>query len=97
MPSFEEDALARAQQMHRRNPQQNANRQSAKQNPESETIKTPQKPAAQTEKAEQNPNDGVLNALFKDKEQSLILLLIVLLMEEKSNPSLLLALIYLLI
>lgn len=41
-------------------------------------------------------NDSFLNVLFKDKDQSIILLLIVLLMEENSNPTLLLALIYLL-
>ena len=47
--------------------------------------------------AQQTKNDGLLDVLFKDKEQSLILLLIILLMEENSEPTLLLALVYLLI
>lgn len=41
-------------------------------------------------------SDSFLNELFKNKDQSIILLLIVLLMEENSNPTLMLALIYLL-
>ena len=53
MPSFEEEAFNRAQQMHRK----------------------PQ---------------------FNNKEQSLILLLVILLMEENTDPSVLLALMYLL-
>ena len=38
-----------------------------------------------------------LDMLFKNKEQSLILLLLVLLMDENADPTLLLALVYLLI
>ena len=38
-----------------------------------------------------------IKAFFKDKEESIILLLVLLLMEEKTDPSLLLALMYLLI
>ena len=44
-----------------------------------------------------SPLNGVLKSLFNDKEQSIILLLIILLMGEDSSPSLLLALLYLLI
>jgi hypothetical protein len=41
-------------------------------------------------------DDGLLNLMFKNKEQSLILLLVILLMEENTDPSVLLALMYLL-
>ena len=40
---------------------------------------------------------GIFEALFKDKEKTLILSLILLLMDEKSDNSLMLALLYLLI
>ncbi len=43
-----------------------------------------------------NLNDPV-KAFFRDKEESIILLLVMLLMDEKADPSLLLALMYLLI
>ena len=41
--------------------------------------------------------DNGMELLFKDKEQSLIMLLLILLMNEDSDPSLMLALLYLLI
>lgn len=110
MPSFEEDAFARAQQMHRKRPQ---NRSQVNNNtqPDNPPPK-PQEPPVTEQKEVQIPtaqaqtsvpvsapvkSDSFLNALFKDKDQSIILLLIVLLMEENSNPTLLIALIYLLI
>lgn len=40
---------------------------------------------------------GILETLFKDKEKTLILALVLLLIDEKSNNSLILALLYLLI
>lgn len=111
MPSFEEDAFARAQQMHRRRPQNQsqvnfkttqANNQPPK--PQESPVTEPKEvqiPAPQTQKSvpssENVKSDSFLNVLFKDKDQSIILLLIVLLMEENSNPTLLIALIYLLI
>ena len=77
MPSFEEEAFNRAQQMHRK-PQFN------REAPRREVPKQPEK------------DDGLLNLMFKNKEQSLILLLVILLMEENTDPSVLLALMYLL-
>ena len=74
MPSFEEEAFNRAQQMHRK-PQFNR---------EAPRREVPKK------------DDGLLNLMFKNKEQSLILLLVILLMEENTDPSVLLALMYLL-
>ena len=79
MPSFEEEAFNRAQQMHRK-PQFN------REEPKSEL---PEPPVPKKD-------DGLLNLMFKNKEQSLILLLVILLMEENTDPSVLLALMYLL-
>lgn len=107
MPSFEDDAFARAQQMHRRRAQNQS-----QMNFNTPTVNTNAKPqekptAEQKEASDIHPeptvrnapekSDSFINVLFKDKDQSIILLLIVLLMEENSNPTLLLALIYLLI
>ncbi len=93
MPSFEEEAFNRAQQMHRK-PQFN------REVPKREVPKPPEK---QEEPKPEIPNppvpkneDGLLNMMFKNKEQSLILLLVILLMEENTDPSVLLALMYLL-
>lgn len=93
MPSFEEEAFNRAQQMHRK-PQFN------REVPKREVPKPPEK---QEESKPEIPNppvpkndDGLLNLMFKNKEQSLILLLVILLMEENTDPSVLLALMYLL-
>lgn len=93
MPSFEEEAFNRAQQMHRK-PQFN------REVPKREVPKPPEK---QKEPKPEIPNppvpkkdDGLLNLMFKNKEQSLILLLVILLMEENTDPSVLLALMYLL-
>lgn len=109
MPSFEEDAFARAQQMHRRRPQ-NHSQVNNNTHPDNLSPK-PQEPPVAEQKEVQIPasqaqtsvpvsdtvkSDSFLNALFKDKDQSIILLLIVLLMEENSKPTLLIALIYLL-
>lgn len=106
MPSFEEEALSRAQQMHRRPPYYKEGSNSAK--------PTEQKKAesfGKSEKSEKTENtnnskpvqnngkrqENLLDIMFRNKEQSLILLLIVLLMEDNAEPSLLLALMYLLI
>lgn len=45
----------------------------------------------------QYDTSGILETLFKDKEKTLILALVLLLIDEKSNNSLILALLYLLI
>lgn len=107
MPSFEDDAFARAQQMHRRRAQNQS--QTNFNTPTVNTAARPQEmPTAEQKETSDirsepavshtpEKNDSFINVLFKDKDQSIILLLIVLLMEENSNPTLLLALIYLLI
>lgn len=93
MPSFEEEAFNRAQQMHRK-PQFNR---------EAPRMEVPKQPEKQEESKSEIPeppvpkkDDGLLNLMFKNKEQSLILLLVILLMEENTDPSVLLALMYLL-
>lgn len=100
MPSFEEEAFARAQQMTKRQPFYGNNQQSQKSVPKQEQMpKKEQKPVPEKppEQKLQNGNNSLLDMLFKNKEQSLILLLLVLLMDEKTDPTLLLALVYLLI
>ena len=55
-------------------------------------------PQNHTEENQLTPKvPGALDFLLKDKEQSLIMLLIVLLMNEETDPSLTLALLYLLL
>ena len=93
MPSFEEEAFNRAQQMHRK-PQFN------REVPKREVQKPPEKQEEPKPEIPEPPvpkkDDGLLNMIFKNKEQSLILLLVILLMEENTDPSVLLALMYLL-
>lgn len=93
MPSFEEEAFNRAQQMHRK-PQFN------RESPRREVPKQPEKQEEPKSEIPEPPvvkkDDGLLNLMFKNKEQSLILLLVILLMEENTDPSVLLALMYLL-
>ncbi len=107
MPSFEEEAFNRAQQMHRRpSYSPNANSNSGTQHSDFAAPKPepsePQEPQP-SEKAESMPSahqsneTGLIDTLLQNKEQNLLLLLIILLMEENSEPTLLLALIYLLI
>lgn len=105
MPSFEEEAFARAQRMHRRLPHHRDSAQNPEQlrtaENEQKTEQSSPPPKAEmpknTNHNEHRPNDGLLDIMFKNKDQSLILLLIILLMEEDTEPSLLLALMYLLI
>lgn len=102
MSSFEEDAFARAQQMHRRRAQNQTQPTASPPKPQEPPPKISEErsePTPQLQKPHTAPaqSNGFMDALFKDKDQSIILLLIVLLMEENSNPTLLLALIYLLI
>lgn len=93
MPSFEEEAFNRAQQMHRK-PQFNreAPRREVPKQPEKQEEPKPEIPEPPVPKKD----DGLLNLMFKNKEQSLILLLVILLMEENTDPSVLFALMYLL-
>lgn len=83
MASFEEEALRRAQQMHSRPPHQ-TEREKKPKPPEKKPEDTPQK----TDNKQENKAQG--------QQKSLILLLLLLLSGEKADPSLLLALMYLL-
>lgn len=91
--SITREALRRASQMQGKAPRNN---------PPSELSKPPDEHSERhhhpPEPPEKPPNpDFGLEALFKDKETSVILILIILLMGEKGCEHLLLALIYLLI
>ena len=97
MPSFEEEAFERARQM-------SHNRRAAKPAPPpSETAPPvepqkpqpvePQKPMA---KPMPKPPD-LMETLFRNKENSLIMMLLLLLMDENSDPTLIFALVYLLL
>ncbi len=106
MPSFEEEAFSRAQQMHRRTPyyREQAQKRDAPPAEKAEPAQQENKSENKFENKENQKNSGtnqnrqgLLDIMFQNKEQSLILLLIVLLMEENTEPSLLLALMYLLI
>ena len=94
MASFEEEAFSRAQQMHRRTPfQQNSQPPS----PKKEESKVETIPEKTPVKEKPRESHNILDSLFQNKEQSIILLLIILLMDEKADPTLLLALLYLLL
>lgn len=95
MPSFEEEAFARASQLHRRDDRRKPPPKPEPPKPEPK----PQPPKPQPPKApellpEKAPN--LMETLFADKDKSLILLLLMLLMDGESDPSLLFALAYLL-
>ena len=99
MPSFEEEAFERARQM-------SHNRRAAKpapppaepappiepQKPQPQPVE-PQKPMA---KPMPKPPD-LMETLFRNKENSLIMMLLLLLMDENSDPTLIFALVYLLL
>ena len=94
-----QDALKRAAQLKSR-----GSRQSRKTPPRPRQEKPPESPEpsepprSEPEKPHHKPPSlSGLNVLFRDKEQGIILLLIILLMDENCEPSLLLALMYLLI
>ena len=84
MPGFEEEAFARAQQLHHARPK---NPVAERRNPSEHTE--PPKP-------KKPPKEGILEVFFKDKERSIIMTLLLLLMDEQTDPGLLLALVYLL-
>lgn len=94
--SITRDALKRAQQMnsYSANPgkpaKQNRPPQIPQDVPQEENI-------PKTEITKQNKNTNFLDMLLGNKEQSLILLLLVLLMNEDCDPTVLLALLYLLL
>lgn len=107
MPGFEEEAFRRAQQISR--PRAVRERAETVREPEKpkhkpEVREEPKEKSANAEnskkeiKSNSKPeNPGLIETLFKDKEKSVILALILLLSDENSEPSLLLALMYLLI
>lgn len=102
MPSFEEEAFSRAQQMHRRTPYYREQTQKRDAPPAENAEPVQQENKFENKENQKNSGtnqnrQGLLDIMFQNKEQSLILLLIVLLMEENTEPSLLLALMYLLI
>ena len=99
MPGFEEEAFQRAQRMSRPRPQ-NEKREAPPEpkKPEPEISETPDENFKEEIKSKASPPEtGLIEALFKDKEKSIILALILLLSDTNNDPSMLLALAYLLI
>ena len=91
MASFEEEALRRAKQMRTRSePYERENP------PEQKSDNIPPKTEPKGEIKPQGTQKSLVDFLLADREQSLILLLLLLLSGEKADPSLLLALMYLL-
>lgn len=95
MASFEEEALRRAKQLH-------SNTSQAERDKRQKPMPVPNKeePNKQISQETKNPpqpqHKNLVDLLLADKEQSLILLLLLLLSGAKADPSLLLALMYLL-
>ncbi|MEE1061011.1 MAG: hypothetical protein UH080_04185 [Ruminococcus sp.] len=95
MPSFEEEALRRARQLNNSRPQQK--KAEAVITEPAKNTEQEQKPCETHEKEQtHSKGQGVMDVLMSDKEQSLILLLILLLSGEHADPTLLLALMYIL-
>ena len=95
MPSFEEEALRRARQLNNSRPQQK--KAETEDSEPAKNIGQEQKPCENKEKEQtHSKGQGVMDVLMSDKEQSLILLLILLLSGEHADPTLLLALMYIL-
>ena len=104
MPSFEEEALARAQQLSHARQRSSQERQRPREPKKEEKEETrnwsPEpKPVPKPEPKPRHaaPEGGILDIFFKDKERSVILMLLLLLMDEKTDAGLLIALVYLLI
>lgn len=102
MPGFEEEALERARKI-----SQNRRAAPPRQEPTGDERKKPEPPKPAEPPKEpavphkpkphtEPPKPNMLEALLKDKETSLILTLLLLLMDEKNDPSLLFALMYML-
>lgn len=98
---MQQEAMRRVQAMQSRMPQ----RQRQEQKPPPVTKEIPKEPEKNPEPPpviehktnNENNLQNSLNVLFKDKEQNLILMLILLLAGDGADPSVLLALMYLLI
>lgn len=109
MPGFEEEAFRRAQQISRprvvkeraetvREPEKPKPKPEVKEEQKAELPNTNINNSEKEIKSNPKPEKaGLIETLFKDKEKSVILALILLLSDENSDPSLLLALMYLLI
>lgn len=107
MQKMQQEAIRRAQEMHRRASRFNTDSEPAKDAaiPVTENISSPSVSSAGVQepsgvnagKADTAFAGGIFDMLFRDKEKTLILGIILLLMDEKTDNSLLLALIYLLI
>ncbi len=103
MPGFEEEALERARkisQSRRAAPprQELSGEERKKPEPPPKPAEPPKEPPVQHQPKShiEPPKPNMLEALLKDKETSLILTLLLLLMDEKNDPSLLFALMYML-
>ena len=102
MFTMRQDALRRAREMHSRaapmpeqrrdQPRQEANNRHRQEQPVHK--EEPQKEVKQEEKKEHKPD--LLEALFKDKDRTIILALLILLSGENGDNTLLFALMYLL-
>lgn len=95
MASFEEEALRRAKQLHS-HPNQTERDKKTKSPPMPNPEEASTQATPQPQIAPQAQQKKLVDFLLADKEQSLILLLLLLLSGEKADPSLLLALMYLL-
>lgn len=99
MPSFEEEAFERARQM-------SFNRAKAEEPRRRPAEPAPVKPAQEQPKPPMPPKPpepkqlsaapNMMETLFRNRENSLIVMLLLLLMDEKNDPSLLFTLMYLL-
>ncbi len=91
MPGFEEEAMERARQLShsRRTPHQEPPKEPPKPPP-------PKPPVPAPAPLPPKPAPNLIDTLLRDKEASLILMLLTLLMDEPTDPSLLFALMYLL-
>lgn len=101
MPGFEEEAFQRAQRISR--PRTQREKPEAPSSMPRREKPVPKDEPVQEENSEkelkpqfQQPKAGLLETLFRDKEKSIILALILLLSDDGNDPSLLLALAYLL-
>lgn len=100
MPSFEEEALARARQMKRsqeRRPPPGQPGPPEAEPPREETAPEPKSEPKPLSKPVPANKGGVLELFFRDRERSLLMTLLLLLMDENSDPGLLLALVYMLL
>ena len=101
MPGFEEEALERARQMtqHRRSAPRTEPKREEPRQPEKPSLpEKPEPPPKPPKPVSSNPQEppNMMEILFRNKENSLIMMLLLLLMDEKNDPSLLFALMYLL-